>query len=76
MIPHAPEEHVAVPFTVLHVLPQVPQFIVLVSTLVSHPLEALPSQLAKPAAQVGTQTPDVQVVEPLALVQAFGQLPQ
>jgi hypothetical protein len=49
---------------------------VLVLVFVSQPLVGLPSQLPKPAAQLGAQTPAVQVVEPLALVQPLPQAPQ
>lgn len=48
VMPHVPPEQEAVPFVVLHTLPQVPQFDV-VARLVSQPFVTLPSQLPKPA---------------------------
>jgi hypothetical protein len=45
-------------------------------TFVSQPLFGLPSQLLKPAAQVGTHTPALQVVLPLALEQVTPHAPQ
>ena len=47
-----------------------------VAMLRSQPLLALPSQLLKLAAQLGTQEPVVQVVVPFAFVQAVPQAPQ
>jgi hypothetical protein len=49
---HAPAVQLGVPFTVLHEALQPPQLVVLVLTLVSHPLPAFPSQLPKPAVQL------------------------
>lgn len=44
-MPHAPFEHVAVPFVLSHTLPQALQFVGLVFRLVSQPLAASLSQL-------------------------------
>lgn len=50
------------------VTPHAPQ-LVAVRVLVSQPLFGLPSQSAKPVAQVGAQAPAVHVVAPFAFVQ-------
>jgi hypothetical protein len=55
------------------VLPQVPQLLGLVSRLVSQPLPALLSQLAKPAVQVKPQVPLVQVAVAFATLVVQGQ---
>lgn len=70
-----PVVHVSLAFARSHTVPHPPQF-VSVWVLVSQPLLGLPSQLAKPDAQVGTQAPAVQTVVPFAFVQAAPQLPQ
>lgn len=57
-------------------MPHPPQLVTLVLKFASHPLFALPSQLPKFALQVGTHTPVVHVVEPLAFVQALPHVPQ
>lgn len=57
-------------------MPHEPQLATLVCVLVSQPFDATPSQFPKPATQLGTQAPDVQVVVPLAFAQAFPQAPQ
>jgi hypothetical protein len=71
-----PDEQTAVPLAPLHTLPQPPQFSREVSMAASQPLAALPSQSAKPVAQVGTQVPAAQAVVPWALVQALPHTPQ
>ena len=43
---------------------------------VSQPLLGFPSQSAQPAAQLGTQAPAVQLVDPLGLTQTVPQEPQ
>jgi hypothetical protein len=48
----------------------------LVCVFVSQPFAETPSQLPKPATQVGTHAPAVQVVVPWALVQALLHAPQ
>lgn len=70
-----PLEHDSVAFGMSHATPHAPQ-LVSVFRLVSHPLVGSPSQFAKPDAQVGTQTPAVQVVVPLAFEQTLPQEPQ
>jgi hypothetical protein len=59
----------------LQTTPQPPQSVSVV-VLFSQPLEAMPSQLAKPALQAGTQLPDGQLVVPLPFVQVEPQAPQ
>jgi len=57
--------------------PQVPQLLGSVAVLVSQPLAALPSQLAKPALQLATwQEPAMQAAVPLGAEQAVPQAPQ
>jgi hypothetical protein len=72
---HTPAGHVSAAFARSHTAPQPPQS-VSVAVLFSQPLAAMPSQLAKPALQTGTQLPDGQLVVPLPFVQAEPQLPQ
>jgi hypothetical protein len=71
-----PPVQVVVPCAFVHAIPQPPQLVMLVLKFASQPLLALPSQLPKPALHVGTQTPVVQVVDPLAFVQALPHAPQ
>lgn len=60
----------------VQLLPQAPQFVLLLVVLTSQPLLTLPSQLAKPGLHVGEHTPLEQAVPPLALVQVTLQPPQ
>jgi hypothetical protein len=59
-----------------HEVPHAPQLSTLVCRLVSQPLTGLPSQLAQPASQVGTQTPLLHTVVPCALLHTVPQAPQ
>jgi len=60
-----------------HARPHMPQCWTLVAVAASQPLAALPSQLAKPAAQVPTpHAPATQVAVPLVAVQARLHMPQ
>jgi hypothetical protein len=71
-----PAVQLGVPPVVLQTLPHAPQALTFDATLVSHPFWAFASQSSKPAAQTGAQTPAVQLVVPLALVQVAPQAPQ
>lgn len=71
-----PPEQLVVPFGLVQVVPHAPQLPMLDCVFVSQPLLALPSQLPKPALQVGTQLISEHWVEPLALVQPTPQPPQ
>jgi hypothetical protein len=64
------------PFGFVHTLPQPLQWSRSVSVFVSQPSRGSPLQSAKPALHTGTQTPDWQLVEPCALLQAIPQAPQ
>ena len=57
-------------------MPQPPQLVTLLLKFASQPLLELPSQFPKPALHVGTQTPVVQVVEPLGFAQGLPHTPQ
>jgi len=71
---HAPAAHVPLAG---HARPQVPQFETLVAVAASQPLAALPSQSAKPAAQLATaHAPAMQAAVPLAAAQARPHAPQ
>lgn len=59
----------------LHALPQVPQFDVVIR-LVSQPFDTFPSQFAKPPEQVMPQEPAVHEAVPLVPLHTFPQLPQ
>lgn len=73
----APEVQVVVPFEFTHCVPQAPQFERLVFVLVSHPVEALLSQLPNPALHApSVQVPPGQVSAALARLQATLQSPQ
>ena len=61
---------------VVHTLPQPPQLFRSVLVLISHPLAALPSQLAKPALQAMLHAPAKQEGVPLVLEHAAPQPPQ
>jgi hypothetical protein len=74
--PQVPPTQFGVPPAAGHTCPQVPQLVMLVAVLVSHPFRALPSQSPNPAAQVGTHAPAVHAVLPFELVQATPQAPQ
>lgn len=65
-IPHVLATHVAVPPVAVHTWPHVPQLAVVVAVLISHPLEARPSQSAKPALHAVS----VHVSTPATLVHA------
>jgi hypothetical protein len=74
--PQTPPTQLGVPPVVEQTWPQVPQLLTPVID-VSQPLFGLPSQSAKPGAQVGAHVPvPEQLVEPWAFVQAFPQEPQ
>jgi hypothetical protein len=69
---------VVVPAGVVQLLPQAPQWVLLVRMSVSQPLLGLPSQSRKPVAHTGTHTPAVQVllVVPLGAAHMVPQAPQ
>jgi hypothetical protein len=71
-----PEMQLVVPFELVHCVPQEPQLLALVLTLVSHPLFGLPSQSAVPAEQLGSHTPATQAVVPFAFVHVTPHAPQ
>ena len=73
---HAPATHEVVPLGLTHAVPHAPQWGTVVNRLVSQPLLASPSQLAKPALHDGVHRPAVQVVGPFGLTQAIEQVPQ
>lgn len=69
--------HVGVPPALLHLVPQPPQFEMLVAVLASQPLDAILSQSAKPGLQVASrQTPATQLDVAFEKSQMFPQLPQ
>jgi hypothetical protein len=76
LTPQAPRVQVAVPFTLPHTVPQVPQLPVFVCVLVSHPFTGLPSQSAQPLEHTGLHAPATQEVVPLALAHCVLQAPQ
>jgi hypothetical protein len=71
-----PAVHAVVPFAFEHAFPQAPQFGTEDCVSVSQPFPALPSQLPKPALQVGTHVPLGQVVVPCAFEHPVAQAPQ
>jgi hypothetical protein len=73
---HCPEVQTVVPLSFEHAVPHAPQLAALLCVLDSHPLLGLPSQLANPGAQVGTQAPPLHVVAPLAFEHATAHVPQ
>jgi hypothetical protein len=76
-IEQAPSTHAAAPLLLLQTLPQTLQLLTFVCVLTSHPLPALPSQLANPAAQAPrVHAPDVHDAEAFASAQAAPQAPQ
>ena len=58
-----PLEQAGAPLLVLHGVPQPPQLVVSVLTLISQPLPGRPSQFWNPPAQVYWQLPSAQPVE-------------
>jgi len=73
----APERHTPTALKSEHAAPQDPQWVELVLVFTSQPLEATPSQSAKPALQVKPQAPAEQVAVALALAgQGAPQRPQ
>jgi hypothetical protein len=76
-MPHTPATQLGVaPPGVGQTLPQVPQWLTLVWVLTSHPLAALPSQLAKPPEQTMPQVPPLHVAVPLLLLHTLPHAPQ
>jgi hypothetical protein len=73
-MPQVPPVHEAVPFTVLHALPQLPQWAVLVFVLVSHPGEVV--QSPKPEVQLIEQVESLHEAVPLTLLHTFPHVPQ
>jgi hypothetical protein len=74
---HVPPEHDDVAFTVLHATPHMPQFFASVWRFVSHPLDGVLSQSAKPELQVSmTHMPIEHLLVAFASVQAFMHEPQ
>jgi hypothetical protein len=71
-----PMSQVFVPFTAMQVLPQAPQWVLLVWRLVSQPLAPLPSQLPHPKSQMNEQVPPAHEASPLMLLHAILQPPQ
>ena len=69
---HVPVAHDSLAFGRSQSTPQSPQSLS-VRVLVSQPLARLPSQLLKPASQLGVQTLAVQLVRPWLLLQASPQ---
>jgi hypothetical protein len=77
LYPHTPAVQTGVPPVVGHLIPQALQLLISEFRLISQPLVALPSQLAKPALQVPiAQAPALQVAEALAYAQTVLQLLQ
>jgi hypothetical protein len=74
--PQVPATQFGVPPDTGQTFPQVPQLLMLVAVLVSHPLFGLPSQLPKPELQAGVHTPDTQEFVPLVAEQATPHAPQ
>lgn len=72
----APAVQLVVPLAFTHGALQLPQWLALVFVSTSHPLVAMPSQLARPALQIGWQLPLVHVVEPPGFEHAVPQVPQ
>jgi hypothetical protein len=72
---HVPVAQLSLAFARSQTTLQPPQFVSVVTDL-SQPLLELPSQLAKPTAQVGTQAPPEHVVVPFAFVHADPHAPQ
>jgi hypothetical protein len=70
-----PATHVSDAFARLQTTEQPPQSLRVLMFL-SQPLAGFPSQLAKPAEQVGEQAPDEQVVVPFAFVHPAPHVPQ
>jgi hypothetical protein len=74
---HTPLTHEVVPLEFVQAVPQAPQLVTLVVRSTSHPLDAMPSQLAQPLAQVPSwQEPPKQVALAWANAQAVVQVPQ
>jgi hypothetical protein len=71
----APAEQSVVPLAFAHAVPQVPQFVVVLSGA-SQPLVATPSQLPKPAEHVKEQVPPVHDDVAFAALQALPHAPQ
>jgi hypothetical protein len=76
VILQAPATQLGVPLALLQTLPQAPQLFALLPVLISQPLRADPSQLAKPAEQEIAQTPPAQLGVPLVALHAFPHVPQ
>jgi hypothetical protein len=71
-----PEVHLVVPLALVQLLPQAPQFVVVVR-LASQPfVRASPSQLPQPTLQMIEQAPSEQAAEPLAVLQGLLHEPQ
>jgi hypothetical protein len=75
--PQAPPAQAGVALGTVQAFPHAPQWLALVPVLVSHPFDALPSQLPKPALQFPTpQAPEAQVGVAFASAHAAAQRPQ
>jgi hypothetical protein len=76
-IEQAPSEQLAVPFALLHALPQLPQFAMLEFVFTSHPLVDTPSQFANPDVQVpSVHVPDGQDSAAFGRLQVAPHAPQ
>jgi hypothetical protein len=73
---HDPPMHAVVPLLLVHAVPHVPQWPVVVFKFVSHPFALFPSQLPQPAEHTGAHAPATQLVLPCAFVHALPQVPQ
>jgi hypothetical protein len=73
---HEPPEQPAAAFARVHTVGQAPQCSGSALRSTSHPLFALPSQLANPELHVGVQRPLAHAVVPLGLLQEMPQAPQ
>jgi hypothetical protein len=74
---HVPPEHVEDAFSVLHTTPHMPQFFASVWRFVSHPLDAILSQSAKPALQEAmAHMPIEHLLVAFASMQALLHAPQ
>jgi hypothetical protein len=74
--PQTPPTQFGVPLAAEHTWLQLPQLLMLVDVLVSHPLFGFPSQLPKPDEQLGTHAPALQATVPFAFVHAAPHAPQ
>ena len=74
--PQCPALQLAVPFVPLQAVLQAPQFVALVSVLVSQPLMALLSQFSYPAVHAIPHCPPLQLAVPFVPLHDVAQVPQ